>query len=90
MREGVRAGTRLRQRDKAKLKVTQGDDAKAGQPPQHALLAAVTSVMGEGVSTLNSCNATTLRRQSTGVETLMWWKGMSESQSSIKAGLRRY
>jgi hypothetical protein len=43
MREGVRAGTRLRQRDKAKLKVTQGDDAKAQEPPQHGELKAATA-----------------------------------------------
>jgi hypothetical protein len=36
MREGLRAGTRLRQRNKAKATVTHGDDAEAQEPPQHA------------------------------------------------------
>jgi hypothetical protein len=42
LREGVRAGTQLRQRDKAKANITHGDDAEAQEPPQHGELKAAT------------------------------------------------
>jgi hypothetical protein len=45
----VRAGTRLRQRDKTKANITHGDDTEAKEPPQHTAGGGDSTVMREGV-----------------------------------------